>query len=240
MNTWIFSHPEWWVVTQAAGIYRYPAPVAAPCVGDTDAASHALHRRQVLLGPYLPEDLDDTVRALAGAQRWIDIVWKNQHDHLARLVGAVGGSIGVVAIQNVERTGLLRTDPGSMVAAALDQLPAVAAGREPAVRIPRRSAQHAELADSVLVHTGAGYSPQERAHHTATAVLDAEHTITGQIAANIRTTDGARRRSGILRWFDNTDDGRYLAKVQGQDLSIQPAGPDDLHGVVTDLLTNLT
>lgn len=239
MTAWRFTPAEWWVLSDVAGVYRYPAPIAAYCTGDVAAARVDLQRKGHLQGPYLHQYLDDAIRALAAPRSWVDVVWMTGGDQLTRLVGAVGGSVGVVAVQDIESTRLVLTDPDDLISDLVKELPPVPAGRTPLVRVARRSASPSEQPEGILVSASSGYSRQEREELSAKEVLDAPHEITGQITANVRTEDGVRR-SGTLRWCDNPGDGRYLVSVQREAVSVKPAGADEVQRTTSALLASLS
>ncbi|GDY34058.1 ESX secretion-associated protein EspG [Gandjariella thermophila] len=211
----------------------YPFPIEVRSYGGSDVERLALRGRvrdelraaRLLRGERLDADLEAALRLLVRAEAWLDSVWlPDEHaDSPMRVLAARSGPAALLALQlpgESEHTGgdliLREIHPSGLVAAVVGELPAAPAGRRPPATAPASAFGGATRSTSddtgggVLISNSPRPSRSERDIAVFRDVLDAAHPRAGQIAANHRDATGRRRRSPVLHWFDNADDGRYL------------------------------
>jgi hypothetical protein len=239
------------------GLGDYPFPIEVRSYGESDVERRVLRHRirdelqqaGLLRGDRLDADLEVALRLLARPECSIDSVWlPDEHANSpVRVLAARSGRAALLAAQlpgESEHAGgemLFREiHPSGLVAAVVGELPPAPAGRRPAVTAPASVfgghrgpvPGHDGDSGSVLISNTPRASRSERDLRVFRDVLDAPHPRAGQIAANYRDAAGRRRRSPVLRWFDNADDGRYLltTETRGGDarITLRPADGNQL------------
>ena len=72
-----------------------------------------------------------------------------------------------------------------------------------------------------------GYDRESREREAVEQLTSARKSRAGDLGSTFRDQRGRRVRSGVLRWFDNVDDGRYLMvderEYGGERVVVQPA-----------------
>ncbi|MDQ3885504.1 MAG: ESX secretion-associated protein EspG, partial [Actinomycetota bacterium] len=214
MTVWRLSAPQWDVLTEVACLQeRYPSPIEVRAHGRTNL-ERARIREQVraeleqaglLHTGRIDADLENALRVLHRPVMWLDSVWLPDAatNQPVRVLAARSGSTAVCAQQRPPEPGATLLEvipPGTLAAAVVGRLPALPPGRKPAVTVPLTLPATRRDDGSVLVQASAGHGERER--QADEAILTAPHPRAGQIAANVRHTSGAVRRSAVLRWCD--------------------------------------
>lgn len=182
---------------------------------------------------------------LARASYSIDSVWVagSGESRLVRMLGAVGDGRAVLATQLTAADGdrggdlmLNRIQEPGLVAEIIGALPEELPGGASAQSLPASVFAGRRLGPNtggILRGVDDGYGREDRARRAMAELLDAPHVRSGQFAANARDRRGNKRRSSVVFWFDNANDGRYAAVVRpngaGQNwVTVTPAAPDRL------------
>ncbi|WP_258347963.1 ESX secretion-associated protein EspG [Saccharopolyspora gregorii] len=184
----------------------------------------AMHRAGLLVDDEAPVELAEALRVLAGPQLWVDSLWCPEFGGEAawRSVAALTGRDRVVL--GVQEPGEGARYGGALTVelhqrAALSEvllatLPPAPPGTRGRVRVPESSLRSGpeELATGFLQHVApVRGSSGDRLVEQYRSIGSGPHLRAGQFAASARDPRGARRRSAVVRWFDNAaPDGRYL------------------------------
>jgi ESX secretion-associated protein EspG len=138
-----------------------------------------------------------------------------------RALAAAGQVTAVLAIQSERGLSLRPIDPGGLVSAIVDLLPAAPRGTELSISVP--ADEFAEVATRITALPG---------------------LRGGQIAVNSRDPLGGRRRSPVLAWIDNPT-GRYFGQVRpAMDgrawTTVAPADAPTLRKRIAEMMTSIT
>jgi hypothetical protein len=261
--SWQLSALELDVLWDTLDLGEPPFPLDVPGHGDTERERRELCQRTItelarrlsIEDDLIDSDIAVALRFLARAHYWVDSVWVT--DPVAKrlvrmLVASSGGGRAAVAVQ------LPGDQPGSAGDLVLDLIPATALvpelisalppeqpGGQPGGSIPASgNTDDSNAADSFLRRAGGNDDRASRTQRALHTLLDTGHARSGQIAANTRDRNGRRHRSRVVFWFDNPDDGRYLASVQPDRgganwLTVTPARGDLLAATVRQCLTEV-
>ncbi|GAA3556766.1 ESX secretion-associated protein EspG [Amycolatopsis ultiminotia] len=202
--------------------------------------------------------LDDWLTLLARAPMSIDGLHIPQFEaHPIALLAAGDERTGVLAIQDADGIWLRETPPDGLVSTVVSLLPAGNRGTEASVTLPLEEAQHTRPI-RVPVAAGGG-EPEDKGRRPRRQSLSERATVDpretygliagqprlrgGQLAANSRTSLGARQRSRVLGWFD-TATGRYLSLSRpGTDgrewVTVAPADPKTLRTRLGEMVSSV-
>jgi hypothetical protein len=234
---WRLSPLEFDTLWDALRLGEPPYPLDITSHGETEEerrdlcgrALDELARRLEFGTDWAETGLACALRLLACPQHWVDSVWVAERGgrELFRLLAAGERGCAVMAVQ---LPGDDADHPGDLLLSAINgavlvdeviaALPAERPGSEPTASAPtaafadRRRHGDEEEGFSFLRSAGEGNDREARTVATVRRLLDADHFRAGQIAANTRDRVGRRFRSPVLFWFDNSNDGRYLASVR--------------------------
>jgi hypothetical protein len=236
---WRFTPHQFDILWAEGGLGALPYPFELRSHGDTE--EHRLHiRHQVaaelrsgglLRQGELDRELEAALRLLARPALSIDSVWLADEtgDSPHRVLACADGRRAIIVRQlpgESEHAGgdILLGDiaAGALVPAIITELPPELPGGYPGGQQtftdlgappPASRGDEDEGYGSVLVSTNLTTTHRQRDSAKLRAIVDAVHTRTGQFGASSRDQVGRKRRSPVLRWFDNTADGRYTAMV---------------------------
>jgi hypothetical protein len=227
----------------AAGELPYPFELRSH--GQDDVERSHLRRQAALelrsMGLTRGDDLDlelkDAVAGLVRSDYVLDSVWlpvEAPGTSPVRVIAARTGRRATLAVQlpgDTEHTGgdLLLTDvpADAMVPAVVAELPPAPPGRHSALSVPVLQQSQHDYDGSVMVDATQGYDRASRERQAVEQLTSSRKTRVGELGATFRDQQGRRTRSGVLRWFDNVDDGRYLMVNErdygGDRVVVQPA-----------------
>lgn len=257
--TWRLTAAQWDFLTEATGLQeRYPSPIEVRRHGRTDVERGRIRERVhaeleaagALRDARVDPDLHDALRLLQRPAQWIDSVWLPDAaaELPVRVIAARRGGVALCAQQQPDQPGATVVEvipAGALVAAVIGKLPGCPPGRARTVSTPLDVPPAPEAADgSVLVPVSPPVSSDSTARRAVADILDVAHVRAGQLVAIVRDRAGRVRRSAVLRWCDNDDDGRYQVSVtQARDgrrwLEVAPADPARLGTGVHRLLGSL-
>lgn len=244
---------------ESMGLGELPYPLQVPSHGATeDERVHLRHRVDAELkargvrdpGGRVESRLEDALHLLARAPTTIDALHIPQFQ--APTVGVLAGGDernAVLAVQDAEGIWLRDVPPDGLVSAVIGVLPAAPRGSEASITLPLDDALQTR---PIRVPVSASAAPEEegRRREKAPKRVSLSDKVTadpreayarisgqprqrgGQIAANSRSSLGAKQRSRVLAWFD-TATGRYLslsrAGTDGREwVTVAPADPKTL------------
>jgi EspG family len=202
-------------------------------------------------GDQLDADLEAALTSLARNDLSIDSVWlpAEHAESPMRVLAARSGHLATLAVQlpgeSEHAAGdllLAAIHPDALAAAVIGELPPAPPGRHPAVTVPLEQPRHDEQDDSggVLLTASRHLDRAGRERQLAEQLVGATHLRAGEIGATQRDQHGRRQRPGVLRWFDNADDGRYLLVTESgydsQRAILQPADANALGARLRALL----
>ena len=215
------------------GIEDLTLPLEAPSYGATQQQVAELARREapqmeslgLLVQDELAPGLEDALRLLAKPYLWVDSLWFPQFgaDPAWRTVAARTDEdrvvLGVQPPLDDRFGGMLTVEVHEKVSlpqVLLPTLPPAPPGKHHPVRVPEssfRTGQEEPESESFLESSG---RPErggsgDREVEAYRAMGRTEKVRVGQLAANLRDTNGRVHRNGPVTWFDNAEpDGRYL------------------------------
>ncbi|MFF0143764.1 MULTISPECIES: ESX secretion-associated protein EspG [Amycolatopsis] len=203
--------------------------------------------------------LEDWLTLLARAPVSLDGLHIPQFEaHPVALLAAGDERTGVVAIQDADGIWLRETPSDGLVSTIVGLLPAGKRGSEASVTLPLDEALHTRPI-RVPVAAGGGQEPQVKGRRPRRQSLSERATVDpretyglisgqprlrgGQLAANSRSSLGARQRSRVLGWFD-TSSGRYLSLSRaGSDgrewVTVSPADPQTLRTRLGEMVSSV-
>ncbi|GAA3366378.1 ESX secretion-associated protein EspG [Saccharopolyspora gregorii] len=175
-----------------------------------------MHRAGLLVDDEAPVELAEALRVLAGPQLWVDSLWCPEF-------GGEGAWRSVAALTGRDRVVLGVQEPGegaryggaltvelhqraALSEVLLATLPPAPPGTRGRVRVPESSLRSGpeELATGFLQHVApVRGSSGDRLVEQYRSIGSGPHLRAGQFAASARDPRGARRRSAVVRWFDN-------------------------------------
>jgi hypothetical protein len=170
------------------------------------------------------------------------------------ILAASDGEQGVVAIQDADGFWLRPTFAEGLVSEVIGLLPPGTRGTEASVTLPVEEALRIPPNRTAVPAGASGEGRSRRRGSLAEQVTDPRETYArltgqprlrgGQLAANVRTEMGGRRRSPVLAWFD-TASGRYLSLARpGADgrewMTVAAADAKTLRGRLTEMVAALT
>ncbi len=250
---WRLTGAQWALLAEDLRHADYPPPLRV-----TTRIRSAAARRRVreeleaggkIRSGRVDADLESALRLLYRPALWLDSLWLPDAtaDHPVRLLAARCGRSGVCAAQHPGQQGttLVEFIPAdSLGAAVVARLPAEQPGRKPGSTVaPDDLRVHADEEESggVLISEDASIARPANGRAAAAEIIGAPHTRAGQVAANVRDPSGRVRRSPLLRWYDNQDDGRYQASLTPRGwLEVAPADAHRLGQAADRLLAFLT
>lgn len=230
----------------AAGELPFPFQVRSHGEDDVERshlrrqAAFELRQQGMTRGDDLDPELRDALTALVRNDYVLDSVWLPLEPagmSPVRTIAARTGHRATLAVQlpgDTEHTGgdvLLADIPSeAMVPAVVAELPPAPPGRHPALSVPvaqRNQPRQDDYDGGVMVASQQGYDRASRERQAVEQLTQARHLRAGELGATFRDQQGRKVRSGVLRWFDNVDDGRYLMLHEqdygGQRVIVQPA-----------------
>ncbi len=244
-------------------------PLEGPAYGATTEQLGQIAQREypamvefgLLVDNEVHPQLADALKLLTKPYLWVDSMWFPEFGGEAcwRTVAVLteGNRIvlGVQTPGETDRFGGMLTvevhDKVHLPQVILPTLPPAPPGNRGAVKVPEGSFRPKDTDDTfergsyLQQAPGAKNSSGDRQMALYKEIGEAVHVRTGQIAANLRDTNGRVKRSPVLRWFDNADpDGRYLTGVErantGEQMyTITPADSRLLHAQIDGLITSV-
>jgi hypothetical protein len=222
------------LVQRYLGIEDLTLPLEAPSYGATQQQVAELARREApqmeALGLLVDDEpapgLEDALQLLAKPYLWVDSLWFPQFgaDPAWRTVAVRTDEdrvvLGVQPPLDDRFGGMLTVEVHEKVAlpqVLLPTLPPAPPGKQHPVRVPESSfrvGQEEPESDSFLEDSGRanrGGSGDREVEAYQAVRGGTEKVRVGQLAANLRDTNGKIHRNGPVTWFDNVEpDGRYL------------------------------
>ena len=248
---WRLTPLQFDFVWEGLAVGELPYPFQVRSHGQDDVERSHLRRQAALelrsMGMTRGDDLDmelkDALTALVRNDYVVDSIWLPVDQpglSPVRAVAARTGHRATLAVQlpgDTEHTGgdLLLADIPSeaMVPAVVAELPPAPPGRHPALSVPvmqrnqPRQDDYDDDGGGVMVASSQGHDRASREREAVERLTSAPHLRAGELGATFRDQQGRRVRSGVLRWFDNADDGRYLMVSErdygGERVVVQPA-----------------
>lgn len=242
-------------------------PLEGPSYGATTEQVGQIAKREmptmerlgIILNNEIQPQLTEALKVLVKPYLWVDSLWFPEFggDAAWRTVAAVTeGNKIVLGVQTPGETdtygGMLTVEVHQNVQlpqVLLPTLPPAPPGNRGAVKVPESSFRPQKQADEDVEQDGfmeratpSKGSSGDRQMATYNEIGDAPHVRVGQLAANMRDTNGRVTRSSILRWFDNVEpDGRYLTDTErsntGEQLyAITPADSRLIHNKIDGLI----
>lgn len=240
---WRLTPLQFDFVWEGLAVGELPYPFEVRSHGQDDVERSHLRRQAALelramgltSGDDLDRELTDTLAGLVRGDYVLDSVWLPMETpglSPVRVVAARTGRRATLAVQlpgDTEHTGgdVLLTDipADAMVPAVVAELPPAQPGRHPALSVPVNQPRQDDYG-SVMV-APSGYDRASREREAVEQLTLARKSRAGELGATFRDQQGRRVRSGVLRWFDNVDDGRYLMvnerEYGGERVVVQPA-----------------
>lgn len=237
----------------AAGEMPYPLQVRSHGQDDVERsqlrrqAAFELRSMGLARGDRLDPELADALTSLVRGDYVLDSIWlplETPGMSPVRIMAARSGHRATLAVQlpgETEHTGgdlLLADIPAdAMAPAVVAELPPAPPGRHPALSVPVMQPNQPRQQDDydgggVMVASQHGYDRASREREAVEQLTKALHLRAGEMGATFRDQQGRKVRSGVLRWFDNVDDGRYLMVNErdygGERVIVQPA---DAHAI---------
>lgn len=260
-----FTPPAFDFLWEAAGLGEPPYPLRVRSHGATEDERAVLRRRvNVELqarglrdhSGRLDPRLEDWCALLARGSLTIDALHIPEFQKPPiGILAASDGDQGVVAIQDADGFWLRPAFAEGLVSEVVGLLPPGTRGTEASVTLPVEEALRIPPSRAAVP---AGDStegrPRRRRGSLAEQVTDPRETYArltgqprlrgGQLAANVRTELGGRRRSPVLAWFD-TATGRYLSLARpGSDgrewMTVAAADAKTLRGRLADMVVALS
>ncbi|WP_328604936.1 ESX secretion-associated protein EspG [Amycolatopsis sp. NBC_00345] len=254
---------------ESMGLGELPYPLRVRSHGATEDERVSLrHRVDVELKArgvrdprgYVEPRLDDWLGLLARGQVSIDAVHIPQFQaHPVAILAAADDRTGVVAIQDGDGIWLRGVPSDGLVSAVVDLLPAGPRGSEASVTLPLDEALNTRPIRVPVAAAGGPGEAEEKGRRGRRQSLSERVTVDpketyglisgqprlrgGQLAANSRSSLGARQRSRVLGWFD-TATGRYLSLSRaGSDgrewVTVAPADPKTLRTRLGEMVASV-
>ena len=247
---WRLTPLQFDFVWEGLAVGELPFPFQVRSHGEDDVershlrrqAAFELRQMGMTRGDDLDPELKDALTALVRNDYVLDSVWlplEPEGMSPVRTIAARTGHRATLAVQlpgDTEHTGgdvLLADIPSeARVPAVVAELPPAPPGRHPALSVPvqaRNSQPRQDYDDGggVMVASSQGYDRASRERQAVEQLTQARHLRAGELGATFRDQQGRKVRSGVLRWFDNVDDGRYLMVNErdygGERVIVQPA-----------------
>lgn len=225
-----------------------PYPLEITSHGDTvreraelgarvDAECHELG---LMASGRVEPDLADALALLARPSYWVDSQWTVAEPfRLIRVRSAADTRGALVAAQLPARPHRPSTlvvspiRPSTLVEETIGAIPAEAPGRDLGGSLRTTAFAGRRDIDGIMRERSIEIDREAQTLGAMRRLLDAPHFRSGQFAANSRDRFGRRRRSPVVFWFDNAEDGRYTATVRpGTDranwVTVTAAGSDQL------------
>jgi hypothetical protein len=245
---WRLTPLQFDFVWEGLGVGELPYPFELRSHGQDDVERAHLRRRAaqelrsmgMTRGDDLDPELKDALTSLVRSDYVLDSVWlpvETPGLSPVRTIAARTGHRATLAVQlpgDTEHTGgdlLLGDIPAdAMAPAVVAELPPAPPGRHPALSVPvmpQNQPRQDDYDGGVMVASSQGYDRTSRERQAVEQLTAARHLRVGELGAMFRDQQGRRVRSGVLRWFDNVDDGRYLMVNErdygGERVIVQPA-----------------
>ncbi|WP_243793241.1 ESX secretion-associated protein EspG [Saccharopolyspora gloriosae] len=260
-------HPlHLYLVCSYLGLDDLTLPLEGPAYGRTrrqlgevaQLEAGTLRKLGILVDDEVPAELARALRVLTKPYLWVDSLWFPEFggDAAWRTVAALtdGGRV-VLGVQEPGETGRFGGtltvevhEKAGLSEVLLATLPPAPPGNRGRAQVPESSLRadaeppQAGFLREVVAARGSG---GDRLVELYRRIGTDAHVRAGQFAASIREPDGRRRRSAVVRWFDNAEpDGRYLDHHErgatGERMhSLTPADARAVRGQIDTLIASI-